>query len=286
MELNHLKYFYFVAKEGGFTKAAKALQIAQSAVSKMVKNLENELKVELFEATGRSIRLTPSGTDLFRKCEVIFEQLQDIEATLKPKSNTISGQLKFGCAEVIAAYLVPNAVQKALERHPPLQTFITTSTASELCSLLLAKKLDFVLAFHLPELPPELEVRKIYPMPFHLAVATDKVNSNATCSTFIGSREVDDTATKTYPTLKLLQEKFPKASIKISTNSLSAHKRLVQLGVGVSILPEFMIKDEIESGKLKSLLKEREFTFNMKLVCRKSQPLSAAAQVFLEGIAY
>ncbi len=282
MELNHLKYFYFVAKEGGYTNAAKAMRIAQSAVSKMVKNLEEELHVELFEIVGRRAQLTSAGTDLYRKCEIIFEQVSSIEANTKPKSHVLNGPLNFGAAEAIASCLAPRTISKLMEKHPQVQPFMVATTASELCRLLLLRRIEFALAFHLPELPSELEIRHLYPTPFKLVVAADKFKSKEICSSFIGSREVDDTSTKTYPTLKRLQEAYPKASIKFSTNSLSAHKELVVAGLGVSILPNFMVENEIADGKLKCLFADEKFVFNMKLVCRKFETLTPAANTYLQ----
>lgn len=282
MELNHLKYFYYVAKEGGYTNAAKVMHIAQSAVSKMVKNLEEELHVELFEIVGRRAQLTVAGTDLYRKCEIIFEQVSSIETSWKPKARVISGPLNFGAAEAIAAYLAPPAIASLTQRHKQVQPFMVASTASELCRLLLLRRIEFVLAFHLPDLPSELEIRHLFPTTFKLVIAADKFKSKETCSTFIGSREVDDTSTKTYPTLKRLQEDFPKAAIRISTNSLSAHKELVLAGAGVSILPDFMVKQEIAAGRLKCLFADELFVFNMKLICRKFETLTPTANACVE----
>lgn len=66
MNLLHLQYFYVVAKEQGFTKASKALRIQQPAISRMVKLLEEDLGVRLFEKIGRNIQLTTQGKDVFQ----------------------------------------------------------------------------------------------------------------------------------------------------------------------------------------------------------------------------
>ena len=101
MELNHLKYFYFVAKYESFTAASKSLRVAQPAVSKMVSNLEESLGYQLFDRVGRKIRLTKSGSDLYRRCEVIFAEVAEIEVGLKRKRHQAGGPLLFGATDSI-----------------------------------------------------------------------------------------------------------------------------------------------------------------------------------------
>lgn len=78
MELNHLKYFYFVAREGGFSKASRLLRVAQPALTRAVKALEDDLEVTLFERRGRGVLLTKVGNDVYRKCEIVFAQTREI----------------------------------------------------------------------------------------------------------------------------------------------------------------------------------------------------------------
>lgn len=235
MELNHLKYFCYVAKEGGFSKAARTMRIAQPAITKMVKNLESSLGVELFERTGRNVRLTKVGADVFRKCEVIFAQTDDILNINAQRSaaKDLRGTLNIAAAEPIAGYIVP------------------------------------------------VEIRETHPITYKLVVATEHAKSAAVCSSFIGSREVDDVANKTYPTLTKLRKKYGGAEIKISSNSLTAHRQMVLAGLGVSILPEFMVADDIAAKRLSCLLKDENFTFQLKVVTQRNRHLSRQADAFL-----
>ena len=76
-------------------------------------------------------------------------------------------------------------------------------------------------------------------------------------------------------------EEIQPLSLRISTNSLCAHKVMVLSGMGVSVLPEAMVKDEIASGELTCLLPEDVFTFQMKLICRRDDPLSEPSACFI-----
>jgi DNA-binding transcriptional LysR family regulator len=283
MELNHLKYFYVVAREGGFSRASRSLKIAQPAITKTIKTLESHLGVELFERNGRTIALTKVGNDIFRHCEIIFSHVDEITTRTDFKSHAkLKGSINFCAAEPIASHIMPTIIRSFLHEHPNVYPQILSTSASEAIHHISKKTVEFALLFHAPALPENIELKEKYPIDFKLVVSNEKKDNESICSTFIGSREVDDVANKTYPTLSKLQKKYPNAEIKLSTNSLSAHKKMVLDGLGVSILPEFMVRDEIRSGKLKCLLAEERFIFHLKLLSRVGEKSSAQMKAFIE----
>lgn len=282
MELNHLKYFYYVAKEGGFTKASKALKIAQPAITKTVKTLEASLGVELFTRSGREVRLTKIGNDIYRKCELIFGHVAEIQSIHKTAPLVVGGALNMAVAEPIASQVIPKILKSLMATYPDIYPQVTTTTAAESLRLVVAEKVEFAILFHAPDLPDSLEVRAAIPVTHKLVVANDKRTSVKTCSSFLGSREVDDIGNKNYPTLSKLRKKYPHAEVKISTNSLSAHRQMVLDGLGVAILPEFMVREDIKAKRLACLLTDEDFRFSMKLICRRAGQLSRAAEEFMK----
>ncbi len=269
MDISRLKYFHAVAKEGGFTKASKVLRIAQPAISKMVRQLEEDLQLKLFDRVGKQVRLTREGGEVLRYCETIFAHALKIENLKKTPLPKVGGSLAFGAVDSIASILLPAALKISLGEAPALSLTVVTSSASHLVEKISSRDLEFGLFFHLPELPPELEVRHKYRVPHKLVISRAVLKSRKVRSTFIGSREVDDTNTRTFPTLRKLQEDIPEASISISANSLTLHKELVLRGAGVSILPLFLVKKELENGKLVPLYPKQKFEWNLKVVVRK-----------------
>lgn len=280
MELNHLKYFYYVAREGGFTKASRYMHVAQPAITKMVKTLEASLGFELFDRRGRTIHLTKLGNDLYRKCEIIFGHIEDIKDLNKTRPRELKGQLSFCAAEPIASHFVPPVLKRLLSDHPLIYPQFTAASGAESVRMIIGKTAEFALLFHAPDLPSSVELRASFPVKFHLVVATKCRSSKTICSSFIGSREVDDVANKSYPTLGKLRKKFPAAEIKISTNSLTAHRKMVLDGLGVSILPEYLIRSDLQKNHLTRLLPDEDFRFNMKLISLRGESFSAAAESF------
>lgn len=285
MELNHLKYFYVVAREGGFSKASRLLHVAQPAITRVVKALEAELGVELLDRSGKTVTLTKTGSDIYRKCEVIFAEVDGIRHLTAKKPGELSGALSIGAVEPIANYLVPGALGALLARHPLLYPQVMTATARELVRLLTEGRIDLALLFHAPALPEGLELYRVFSLPFKLVAATGSQDDARVCSSFIGSREVDDDANKTYPTLERLRKVHPRAEIRVSSNSLTVHRELVLGRLGVAVLPLYMVAGDLEAGRMTALLDDAVLAFNLKVVTRRSDLLRPAAQTFLDELA-
>ena len=101
MELRVLKYFITVAREESFSKAAKLLNVSQPALSKQIKDLEDEYKTTLFNRTTRTVSLTEEGR-LFKEQAIEILNLVDrSEDYLRNNKKYISGNIHIGCSESI-----------------------------------------------------------------------------------------------------------------------------------------------------------------------------------------
>ena len=92
MNIEHLKAFYKVAREGSFTKAAGTLYITQSAVSQQIQALENSLKIKLFDRSGRKILLTSQGESLLSYAKKMFALYEEIEAVFELQQTLEKGK--------------------------------------------------------------------------------------------------------------------------------------------------------------------------------------------------
>ncbi|MEN6462863.1 MAG: LysR family transcriptional regulator [Syntrophomonas sp.] len=101
MEIIHLVYFVEVARQESFTKASEVLYVSQSTISKLIKNLENELGVALFHRGPKKIRLTDAGIVLYKKAEIILATLDSIHTELYALAGTPSGNLKIGIPPMV-----------------------------------------------------------------------------------------------------------------------------------------------------------------------------------------
>src|SRR5690606_10163468 len=106
LELNHLRYFYEVARAGSFTEAARKLHISQSALSKAVSLLEQSEGVRLFERSKRGVTLTAVGAEVFQKSAGIFEAVREIQNACRGTKEICEGHLHFGASDHVTNYLL------------------------------------------------------------------------------------------------------------------------------------------------------------------------------------
>lgn len=285
MNLLHLNYFYIVAREGGFTKASKLLDIQQPAISRMVRQFEDNIGIVLFERVGRSVRLTPRGSEIFQYAERIFREVDHLSFHLKNENQIPKGEIAFAASEPIANHLMPKIIEKILRGAPELYPQVISGPASDLIERIKNGGLEFGLFFHTPSIPEGLKMTVIKDIRFHLVVRGDLAKDTRVLSSFIGSREVDDTETRSFPTLNKLKKLHPKAKITVSSNNISAHKEMVLCGLGVAVLPSFMVSREIKSQKLKDLLPRESLFFKLKLIQRNSNYISNNAKALIQACA-
>ena len=93
MDWDKLKIFHAVAEAGNFTKATYILNLSQSAISRQIQSLEQELKTQLFERHARGLSLTENGEYLFKTAHEVISKLKDVESTLMDKKDKPSGKL-------------------------------------------------------------------------------------------------------------------------------------------------------------------------------------------------
>ncbi|MFV3126508.1 LysR family transcriptional regulator [Niveispirillum sp. KHB5.9] len=104
MELRHLRYFQAVAREEHFGRAAQAIRIAQPALTRQVRDLEEELGVQLFERLPRGVRLSPAGRAFLEDTNAILEKLQRSVARAKSYATGHVGSVQIGFSEIASRH--------------------------------------------------------------------------------------------------------------------------------------------------------------------------------------
>jgi DNA-binding transcriptional LysR family regulator len=145
--------------------------------------------------------------------------------------------------------------------------------------------LELGLYFYAERLPPSLEIQQLGSVPFHLVVRHDRRKHRATLASFIGSREVEGDRPRRFPTLERLKRIVPEAKIRISTNDIEAHLRMVEAGLGVSVLPRFVVADGLARRRLADVMPDVELAFPLLLVTRRHRVLSRAAAALVAAVA-
>ena len=128
-----LRYFVTVVEFGSFTKAADALHITQPALSRQVKQLEEELGVELLLREGRGIRITDAGEALLLHARTIARDFERLREDMQARSGEPTGRVVFGIPPTLADTLVPRLVEATRHKFP----LVTLKVAEGLTPVLL-----------------------------------------------------------------------------------------------------------------------------------------------------
>ncbi len=281
MELNHLKYFYAVAKHGGFTSASEQLRIQQPTISKMVRALELHLGMTLLERHKKGVRLTRAGVDVFNTCEEIFNKVDEIRTLSDQGKSECEGKLTFGVPGSVSSYWVPSVIREFLRENPKVQPSIYTGTSTLICNEIYDGRIEFGLFFDARE-KNDFQVTELVEVPFKLVVATSQAKRQDGKHAFIIARKTDYTKTTPFPVLEMLQKNKIKVDAFNPSNNLESQKGLVKEGLGVALLPAFMVQKELDDGTFTALYPKKKFSYSLKLITRKGKVLSRDATVFLE----
>lgn len=126
MELRHLRYFLAVAREQNFTAAANIMCVSQPALSKQIKDLEEEIGKPLFVRGSKNVQLTEAGLFLKQRAEDILELSNRTLAELKTDEGEIAGEINIVCGEMEGVSFVARAVKEMNRRYPKVKFNLTT----------------------------------------------------------------------------------------------------------------------------------------------------------------
>jgi len=144
MEIQTLRGFYWAGVHGSFSKAAKTLNIGQSAISHQVKSLEGELHVKLYQRAGRGISLTPEGKILVAYADIILQTLDNIETHFADLSDSPEGTVNLAAYRGIMQYKLPAIVQNFKRKNPEIRLVILQKTLdSEVLDMVSSGDIDF-----------------------------------------------------------------------------------------------------------------------------------------------
>ena len=145
INLNLYKTFYDVAICKSISKAANINYTSQPAISRSIKNLENELNTKLFIRTKKGIELTEKGKELFFYVEQGYNSFLTAERSLLEDKNLTSGKLSIGIPSHIATFYLFDAIDSFHKKYPSVEITIISKSTSSLLTSLKRHEIDFMI---------------------------------------------------------------------------------------------------------------------------------------------
>ena len=121
MDWDKLKIFHAVAEAGSFTNATTILNISQSAISRQIQSLEQDLKVQLFERHARGLTLTENGEYVYKTAHEVISKLKEVETSLGDQKNKPSGKLTITTVRSFGTHWLTPRIQEFMNLNPEIE---------------------------------------------------------------------------------------------------------------------------------------------------------------------
>lgn len=142
MDLRQLSYFLEVANQGSFSKASQAIHLSQPTLSKMVKNLEEELGVMLLNRSTRHVELTDAGKVVQAHAQTILNAKQNLLSAVADLTEMRQGQFTLGLPPVIGASFFPRVISKFHQQYPDIDIQLVEEGGKRIEQLLIEGSID------------------------------------------------------------------------------------------------------------------------------------------------
>ena len=121
MDWDKLKIFHAVAEAGSFTRATVNLNLSQSAISRQIQSLEQDLKVQLFERHARGLTLTENGEYVFKTAHEVISKLKEVETSLGDQKNKPTGKLTITTVRSFGTHWLTPRIQEFMQINPEIE---------------------------------------------------------------------------------------------------------------------------------------------------------------------
>lgn len=248
MDWDKLRIFHAVAEASSFTHAGDKLNLSQSAISRQISTLEQNLGVPLFNRHARGLVMTEQGETLYQTAHDVLLKLDAVQAKLKESSKTPTGPLKVTTTVGLGTSWLTTRIHEFISLYPDVQLeLLLTNEEVDLSR----RGADCAIRLRQPK-QSDLIQRRLFTVHFHIYASPSYVKRNGQ------PKDIDDldnhsiiTFGKDTPnyltTLNWLAKvgrkpSNPRKSV-FQVNNIIAMRKVVEAGAGIAIFPDYLIED-------------------------------------------
>jgi DNA-binding transcriptional LysR family regulator len=243
MELDRLRVFHAVAAAGSLTHAGEQLTLSQSAVSRQISALEEELKVQLFSRHARGLTLTEQGERLYETTKQVFEELQRVTDDLLDSSEAPRGDLRVTATVGIGSYWLAPRLRAFTDMYPDIRMHLILFDG-ELD--LVHREADVALRMRQP-VQADLIQRKLFDVHYHVYGAPEYIarKPKLNCIDDLDDHQVivyGDAPPELDKVNWLAQVGRKAASPRpaaLYVNNIIAMGKAIEMGIGIGALPDY-----------------------------------------------
>ncbi len=249
MDWDKLRIFHAVAEAGSFTHAGHELNLSQSAVSRQISALEEDLRVPLFHRHARGLILTEQGEVLHRTAHEVFNKLAAAKTRLMDSREKPSGELKVTTTVGLGSVWLTPRIKEFMELYPDIQVQLLLEDEELDLSM---READVAIRLRMPT-QPDLIQRKLFTVHHHVYASVEYVNKYGVPKTV---EELDKHKILIFaPSAQYLSElsmlstagrseNDPRAAA-LRVNNAYGLRRAVQAGSGIAILADYLVAPDM-----------------------------------------
>lgn len=288
--LRQFRYFIAVAESGSVAAASRMLAIAQSAVTKSMQELEDELGQPLFERSSRGMTLTPQGHRFLASARKVIGAVAEATRLHRAdESAELRGALAVGVTSLVAGYYLSELLSRYRRNCPGVSVQVVEETPPFLEHLLINGELDLaIMVSNALGEPQALVAETLTRSPSRVWIASDHPLAQQEQVTLSECAAWDQVVLEADRIDDLMRAAWARRQVKprtlLRTSSLEAVRSLVGAGAGIAVLPDFLYRPwtlDAEHVDVRPLRDELP-TVDVGLVWRRGLALKPAALEFIE----
>ncbi|MDR2249738.1 LysR family transcriptional regulator [Acinetobacter sp.] len=287
IKLRRIEVFMAVIQNGSFSAAANALDVAQSAVSITIRDLEKELGTNLFIRSGRKVELTESGRLLKERATPVMNLLMNVKTEIRELENLSIGQLRIAAPAMVTQFALSQVLPQFMALYPKIHVKVYQAGALEIEDLVKKEVLDLGLTVY-KGMQPKLETEYLWNLE-NVACVSSAFHEQLGRPESISWDKLLSSPLAIYPTSyhqRDLVERYAAAlgvplNIILESENPALILSAVRSGLAITTLPIAAIENEPDIIALKLPNKEGD-SLKVGACWSSDRPLSSAAVTLLK----
>lgn len=284
MDIRQLSYFIEVAKHQSFTKAAHSLHVTQPTLSKMVKNLEQEMDVSLFDRSSRKVRLTDAGEVVFVQAQKIVNSLDDLSSSLYDIMNLNKGKITIGLPPVISTLFFPTIIAEFQARYPEVTVILVEDGAKKVEEKVADGEVDLGFVM-LPVDAERFDVIPFVSQEIKLLVHEDHPLADRETRDLIDFKDdpfllLSKEFTLNGRTVEFCRGEGFEPKVAYESSQWDFIVGMVEKNLGVTLMPK-LICDRVQHGPFKTISLTQTFPWRLGIIMAKNRYVPYVSREFI-----
>ncbi len=286
MDIRQLVYFLQIVKDGTFSSAAKNLYISQPALSKAIRNLEDEFGVQLFHRSDKQLTLTDVGKALYPKALHLIDEYNAVVDTIQQLADSSQTQLHLGIPYGLSSQLFYQLTSEFSDSFPNVKLIVSGHGSTSVRQSVLDGDVDIGVTTVPPEVSPDLDVTPVSKSNYYLLVSAQHPLAKEKSVSFSQLKDEDfimfsDEFLISQATIENCQAAGFTPKVRYTVNRSDFIPDLVASNRGIAILSDSRPIHQLNPRLACVDLADGNIHFDVALITRKGAYLSTAAQQFI-----